>query len=263
MKGRVRLAAILFTAAGSVALSGCLESMVKPEAAADTSFEQSLPPYDGPRARVAVTDFDWNVGSRSTRVSVGGTTIGVSSSQFAGISEGLHDMLTTALVQSKRYRVLERGAMDSLKTEMALSDEGFTDQSGIKAGSIRGADIAVIASVTGWDPASSGTGGTLGGLIGGKTGKLLGSVTGSMAKSSMAMDIRIVDVATSEVLAATRVEGEARDVNIGGALASLSMGAGGSLGTYARTPMEKAIRECIYEATRYIVDNTPSDYMRY
>ena len=79
------------------------------------------------------------------------------------------------------------------------------------------------------------------------------------------MDIRIVDSATTEVLAATRVEGVAKDVNVGAALSALTGGGnlGGALGGYAKTPMEKAIRTCIYEATKYIVENTPAEYMRH
>lgn len=244
-------------------LSGCLESMVKPEAQVDTGLETQLPPYSGPRARVAVTDFDWNVGTNKTTIGIGGTDLSFTSSEYAGISEGLKDMLTTALVQSKRYRVLERQNIDSVKSEIGLQEEGFTDSSGIQRGAVQGADIAVIAAVTGFDPGTSGASGSLGGLLGKKAGAIMGAVSGGYAKSSMAMDIRIVDAATTEVLAATRVEGVARDVNVGAALGALTGGAGlgGALGGYASTPMEKAIRTCIYEATKYIVENTPPEYM--
>ncbi|MBX2837633.1 MAG: CsgG/HfaB family protein [Gammaproteobacteria bacterium] len=244
-------------------LTGCLDSMVKPEASVDRGVELQLPPYDGPRAKAAVTNFEWSVGESKTTIGVAGADFSVSHSEYAGISSGLQDMLTTSLVQSKRYRVLERQRLDSVKDEIALSEEGYTDDSGKQRGNIKGADIAVIASITGWDPATKGTGGSVGGLLGGSAGALLGGISGAFKESSMAMDIRIVDVATSEVLAATRVEGVAKDANVGAALGALtgSAGLGGSLGTFARTPMEKAIRTCIYEATKYIVENTPQEYM--
>ncbi|NND92980.1 MAG: hypothetical protein HKN42_19135 [Granulosicoccus sp.] len=244
-------------------LSGCLESMVKPEASVDTGLETQLPPYNGPRAKVAVTDFDWNVGRSEATIGIAGTDISFSSSEYAGISEGLKDMLTTSLVQSKRYRVLERQNIDSVKSEIGLQEEGYTDGSGIQRGAVKGADIAVIAAVTGFDPGSSGASGKVGGLLGKRASALMGAVSGGYNKATMAMDIRIVDSATTEVLAATRVEGVAKDINIGAALGALT-GSGnlsGSLGGYAKTPMEKAIRTCIYEATKYIVENTPSEYM--
>lgn len=246
-------------------LSGCLESMVKPEASVDTGLETQLPPYSGLRAKVAVTDFDWNVGENKTTIGIGGANFSISSSEYAGISEGLKDMLTTALVQSKRYRVLERQNFDSIKAEIGLQEDGFTDNTGVKRGAVKGADIGVIASVTGFDPGTSGASGKLGGFLGKKASALMGAVSGGYSKSTIAMDIRIVDLATSEVLAATRVEGVAKDINIGAALGALTGGGGlgGSLGGYAKTPMEKAIRTCIYEATKYIVENTPAEYMRY
>lgn len=246
-------------------LSGCLDSMVKPEASVDTGSELQLPAYDGPRARVAVTDFDWNVGRSESTIGVAGTSISFSSSEYAGISEGLKDMLTTSLVQSKRYRVLERMNIDSVKSEIGLQEDGFTDASGVKRGAVKGADIVVIASVTGFDPGNSGASARVGGLLGSRASALMGAVSGGYKKSTMAMDIRIVDAATTEVLAATRVEGVAKDINVGAALGALTGGGalGGSLGGYARTPMEKAIRTCIYEATKYIAENTPSEYMVY
>ena len=248
-----------------VPLTGCLDSLVKPEASVDRGLEEQLPPYDGPRAKAAVTDFEWSIGGSKTTVGIAGTEFSFSQNEYSGYAQGLKDMLTTALVQSKRYRVLERQNIDSVKTEIALQEDGFTDQSGIKRGQIKGADISVIAAITGWDPGTKGTSAKLGGLLGKRAGALLGAVSGGYKKSSITMDIRIVDTATTEVLAATRVEGVATDVNIGGALGVLTGvgGFGGSLSSFASTPMEKAIRTCIYEATKYIVENTPSEYMKY
>jgi len=248
--------------------TGCMESMVKPEAKTDTGSEMGLPPYSGPRARVAVADFEWKVdeSSRTTKIGFGDQTMTISSSESSGYTTGLRDMLTTAMVQSKRYRVLERQNLDSLKGEMALGSSGYTDSTGIKKGGIKGADLLVMGAITGWEPGTSGGGGGLGG--GGMLGQasaLFGAIKGGYKKSSMAMDIRIVDTHTSEVLAATRVEGVAKDVSLGGALAGFggSGGMGGALGGYAKTPMEKAIRTCLYNATKFIAENTPQEYMKY
>jgi curli biogenesis system outer membrane secretion channel CsgG len=143
---------------------------------------------------------------------------------------------------------LERMNVDALKQEMALTGQGYADKSGIKKGGIKGADLLIMAAITGWDPATSGAGGGLGGGVLGKASALFGAARGAFKKSSMAMDIRIVDTRTSEVLAATRVEGG---------------GMGGGLGGFAKTPMEKAIRTCIYNAVKYITENTPQEYMKY
>jgi curli biogenesis system outer membrane secretion channel CsgG len=250
------------------ATTGCMESQVQPKASVDRGLETELPPYSGPKAKIAVANFEWKVGGSSgtTTISgVGSKPISISHSNYAGYTTGLRDMLTTTLVQTKRYRVLERQNLASLQQEMSLSSSGYTDKSGIKKGGIKGADILIMGAITGWDPGSSGGGGGLGGGVLGKASALFGAIGGAFKKSSMAMDVRIVDTHTSEVLAATRVEGEAKDVNLGGSLGILtgSGGMGGGLGAFAKTPMEKAIRKCMYEAAKYIVANTPKEYMKY
>ena len=248
--------------------TGCMESQVQPKASVDRGVEMELPPYNGPKAKVAVANFEWKVGGSGSTTTIsgfGGKAISISQSRYAGYTTGLRDMLTTTMVQTKRYRVLERQNLGALKQEMALSKSGYTDKSGIKKGGIKGADLLIMGAVTGWEPGTSGGGGRLGGGVLGKASAIFGAIGGAFKKSSMAMDIRIVDTHTSEVLAATRVEGEAKDVNLGGSLGILtgSGGMGGGLGAFAKTPMEKAIRKCIYEAVKYIVANTPKEYMKY
>jgi curli biogenesis system outer membrane secretion channel CsgG len=100
-----------------------------------------------------------------------------------------------------------------------------------------------------------------GGVGSGILGGLLGA---SLNKAHMALDIRIIDTSTSEVLAATRVKGQATDV-AGGFMAGFFGGwaLGAGLGGYANTPMEKAIRVCIIEAVKYISQTTPANYYKY
>lgn len=247
-------------------LSGCagLEQMTKPQAKVDTGLEQQLPPYSGPKAAVAVARFDWKVGTggaTTTIRGVGEEPITITQEQ-SGVMTGLRDMLTTTLVQSKRYKVLERQELGAIQEEIALGQKGYVEkETAVKKGKIKGADLLVVAAVTGWDPGAAGTGGGVG--LG--TRGFLGAIAGAFKKSYMAMDIRIIDAATSEVLAATRVEGEAKDVSLGVLAGGImgNVGLGGALGTYAKTPMEKAIRTCIYEAVKYIVDNTPKEYFKH
>ncbi|MDD2703666.1 MAG: CsgG/HfaB family protein, partial [Candidatus Omnitrophica bacterium] len=100
-----------------------------------------------------------------------------------------------------------------------------------------------------------------GGVASGILGGLLGA---ALNKAHMALDIRIIDTSTSEVVAATRVQGQASDV--AGGFMSGFMGRwalGGGLSAYANTPMEKAIRVCIIEAVRYISQTAPMSYFKY
>lgn len=247
-------------------LSGCatMEQMTAPKAKVDTGLEQQLPPYTGPKAAVAVASFDWKVGAAAGKTVIRGMgeePITITQEQ-SGYMTGLRDMLTTALIQSKRYRVLERQELGAIQEEIELARKGYVEkETAVKKGKIKGADILVIAAVTGWDPGAAGAGGGAGVLGGG----FLGAITGAVKKSYMAIDIRIIDTATSEVLAATRVEGEAKDISLGALAGGImgNVGIGGALGAFSKTPMEKAIRTCIFEAVKYIVDNTPKEYFKH
>ena len=242
---------------GVIMLSGC-ESMVQPKATTDTTMAQQSFSCPG-KAQISVARFDWRVGGgRTTTIRGLGNTITVD--RESGIMTGLRDMMVTSLIQTRCFRVLERQDFGAMADEMRLREQGYTNEKGTRKGKVKEADIMVVGSVTGWEPGTSGVKGGIGGLFGG----VIGGVTGAMSKTSMAMDVRIVDVETTEVLAATRVEGSSRAISAGGLMGGIigSTPLGGGLGAYAKTPMEKAIRNCIYEAVKYIVNNTPNEYYK-
>jgi curli biogenesis system outer membrane secretion channel CsgG len=210
---------------------------------------QPLPSYNGPRARIAVSNFDIKAAKA-----------------YGEIGTGLREMLVTALVNSNRFRVVERQVLDAVMQEQQLGASGAAapGQTSAQRGQIKTADIIITAAVTEFEPQASGGGGGLGagGTLG---GSLIGAVIGgSMNKAHMALDLRIIDTSTSEVLAAARVQGQATDIAggiFGGILGNTALGVG--LGGYANTPMEKAIRVCIIEAVKYIAQTTPANYFKY
>lgn len=235
----------LMTAA--LVIAGCIST--QPTARVDsTAGAAPLPPYSGPKARIAVADFD----VKAVKA-------------YGDIGTGLREMLTTALVQSNRFRVVERQALGAIMQEQELSASGAVEKSSaVKRGKIKAADIIVTAAVTEFEPKASGIKGGIG-AGGGAFGGILGGVLGAATnKAHMAMDIRVIDASTSEVLAATRVEGEARDI-VGGFMAGFFGGGAlvGGLSAYANTPMEKAIRVCIHEAVRYLSETIPKEFFKY
>jgi len=232
-----------------IGIAGCA-STTQPSARVDNDAgTQSFPPYNGPKARVAIADFD------------------VKAAKATGeIGSGLREMLVTALVNSNRFSVLERQQLGALMQEQELGASGVAQQGagGAQRGKIKTADLIVTAAVTEFEPAASGGSAGIGGGGGVASGVLGGLLGAAMNKSHMAMDIRIVDASTSEVLASTRVQGQASDV-AGGFMAGFmgSWALGGGLGAYANTPMEKAVRICIIEAVRYIAQVIPANYYKY
>ncbi len=229
-------------------LTGCA-SLMQPTAQVDnTAGATPLPPYSGPKARIAVADFD--VKAAKARGEIG---------------SGLREMLVTALLNSSRFSVLERQALSAVMQEQELAASGAAQQgSGPQRGKIKTADLIITAAVTEFEPEASGGSAGIGGGGGIGSGILGGLLGASLNKAHMALDIRIVDASTSEVLASTRVQGQANDIAggiMGGFMGSWGLGAG--LSGYANTPMEKAIRICIIEAVRYISQTIPANYYKY
>ena len=203
--------------------------------------------YNGPKARIAVARFtDKSNDSRWWRKELG---------------EGMADQLTTALVSTNRFIVLERQALDAVLSEQDLAVSGrVSAQSGAAYGQIEGAEIVVVAAVTEFDDDNSGARVGSGGFI----GDVFSSVSAGFSGSHMAIDLRLIDTRTSRILAATSVEGGSKDfdftsaaTNFGGALV------GGSLSGWSDTPKEKALREVIIKAVEFLETKVPDTYYRY
>jgi curli biogenesis system outer membrane secretion channel CsgG len=206
--------------------------------------------YDGPKARIAVSQFKDKTGK--------GWWTGA-------IGDGMADMLSTALFHSNRFIVLERQQVSDVLREQDLGAAGRIKK-GTEApiGEIEGAELLITGAVTEFEGAASGGGGGIGG-IGGTAGRIIGGIAGGMKKAHMAIDVRVIDTKTSRVVAATSVEGEATDFALGGALAGAGGGGalGGALGGWSKTPTEKALRVCIQEAVKFITSKTPQTYYRH
>jgi len=205
--------------------------------------------YNGPKARIAVARFENKTADSYNWYS-------------PSIGDGMADMLTTALVNSGRYIVLERQALGDVLQEQDLGASGRVRADTAAAiGEIEGAELLVIAAVTEFEGNAGGTQAGGRGIGGG----ILGALTGGSRSAHMAIDLRVVDARTSRILAATSVEGEAKDFNIGGALAGYtgSVGLGGSLSSWENTPREKALRQVIGGAVDYVISVTPPEMLRY
>lgn len=223
----------------AVTLIGCapLRSFTQPQSRIDnTAIRVHLPVYSGPKAHIAIADFDVKV-----------MTTGVD------IGSGLRQMLVVALINTNRFSVVERQALSTVSQEQEPS----------AAGKAKAADLIITGAITKFEPETSGGRAGLGGGGGIGSGILGGLLGANLNKAHIALDIRIIDAATSQVLSATRVQGQASEgtATINGVFGSRSLGAG--LSVYANTAMEKAIRICIVEAVRYIYQTVPENYYKH
>ncbi len=107
--------------------------------------------------------------------------------------DGFAEMLTTALVKTDDYIVIERNQLAQLLQEQGLGQSGIvTQESAAQVGKVLGAELVVFGAVSefGYSQQSSG----------GSTRKFGLGVDNS--KATVAVDVRIVDPSTSEIVAA-------------------------------------------------------------
>lgn len=110
--------------------------------------------------------------------------------------EGVSDMLTTALVNSGQYIVLERQEMDEILREQDLVQQGVvTPESAARIGQMLGVELAVMGAVTEFGYKASDVGGAT---------RRLGVGVESQA-AVVAVDVRLVDTSTGEIIAADDV----------------------------------------------------------
>jgi curli biogenesis system outer membrane secretion channel CsgG len=113
---------------------------------------------------------------------------------------GMADMLITALIKSGKVRVFERAALNELLDEKELSMSDLANPSASVEQKLEIGDILVKATITEFGYKESKTGGSLSRLSG-KAG--LGTYNGRVA-----VDMRLIDIGTSEVLWADQVAKE-------------------------------------------------------
>lgn len=203
------------------------------------TIEQALlEPYNGPKARIAVAKF-----------------VDKTAKGLGEIGQGMADMLATALFNTNRFIVLERSTLDEILAEQDLAASGrVKKEAAVPSGLIESAELLVTGAITEFEPgaAAAGAGGGMGAYL-----------LGALKASHIALDVRIIDTKTSRIVAATSVEGKAKDFTLGGLLLSGVSVGGVALGGYSKTPVEKAIRIALGEAVKFIVSQTPAQYFHY
>ena len=243
---------------GGAALTGCQQVGSLTSASAGTTTEEltagPVAACQGrPRASVAISRFD-NKAANSTYYS-------------SGIGDAMADQLTTALVATGCYRVTERENLKGVMDEMGLQNSGLVDRStASRIGKLVGADLIVTAAVTEFQDNSGGSRGAAGGGLGSTTaGAVLGGLMRAQQKAHMAVDLRITDVQTAEIIGATAVKGTATDVKSGALLGAIVPGAAGlgALQSWENTPRGAALRQVIEKSVSSIYRMIPEGYFRH
>ena len=248
-----KLLMLVAVAIAAVALMGCdeFEKLMEPQATvrsgqnSPTIDQAQAVAYNGPRARVAVLDFENKTGKG-----------------YFEVGRGMSEMLATELLNTNRYIVLEREKLGAVLAEQDLARGGrIQPGTGAPTGQVEGAELLVTGALTVFEPNYQGGG--LGSIR--IHGRHPGGIGAGLKQAYMEIDLRVIDTRTSRLVAATTVSGKATDIamGIGGVIGGGSSRLGIGLGGYRNTPMEKAVRVCLAKAVEFVVSKTPANYYHY
>jgi curli biogenesis system outer membrane secretion channel CsgG len=259
----VSVRAALLAFAGLVCALACGCASTKDTASAD-KLTQNVGKYSPPPS---VSDDD------KPKVGVPSFVIQSVPGQFRGnkteLAQNAADQMTTLLVESGRFNVVERAQVEQLLKEQDMEGIVRPDQAA-KAGQVLGTDYLLLGKVTNFRVKQSQTKsgvdvGGIGGMVGG--GKFGAGSTGFDKKNQqltteIGVDIRLVDSSTGQITIAKQSEFNRTDS--AGALGISVFGVGGSsdaqvtieeddAGRLLRLAFDKAVREMLPEVDSKIL----------
>ncbi len=206
-----------------------------------------LPPYFGPKKRIAVEDVEikiTNVASTDPGSSGGSDAAPIPPPTDFG--SGLTEMLTTALVKSGRFIVLERTKEGIADMQKEQSLDGVNADSKVLASKLLGAQALVRGAVTEFIYHSSRSNGS------GKLIKGLG-LSNSKSDATVVINIKIFDAETGEVADSKKAEGTAHASSTNLNVDREGMKFGSS--EFQQSPLGQATRQAIERAVFYICDS--------
>ena len=184
----------------------------------------------GPKRTIAVGEID-------------ATGIAAPAGTSWSVGSGVSAMLLTALQESDRFIVVERGALTHVLNEQQMAANHVSAGTDApQPGAIIPAQYIVVGSVTEFGTSDKGSGVSVGGV----GGLLSGALSLSSSKGSVAIDLRIVDMRTSAQVAAFTVKKEISSTSVGisGGYKNISLGGN----QFWSTPIGEATRAAINEA---------------
>ncbi len=122
------------------------------------------------------------------------------------VGQGMADMLLTSLVKSGSYIVIEREKLSEVMQEQSLGASGaVNEESATSIGKLLGAEVAVFGAVTEFSVKEEKRGGRA--PVFTPRGPRSVGLSISTARAGVTVDVRLVNTATGEILAAESVGG--------------------------------------------------------
>jgi len=163
---------------------------------------------------------------------------------YHGCGAGISDMLATALVKSGKFLVVERKDLEKVLDEQKLGASGIiTAETAPAMGKVLGVDMIVVGSVSEL--------GTKKRDIGGGIAIFDAGVSSKTARA--AVDIRLVNTTTGEIIAAETEEGTESSLGLGVRYEDINFS---DHSAWDDTDLGKAAREAINGCVELITDKT-------
>jgi curli biogenesis system outer membrane secretion channel CsgG len=166
------------------------------------------------------------------------------------LGDGMADLLTTELLKSKKVTVLERQNLDDVVGEIIRQGkELFRKEGRVERGRLKNAryiirgvvtDFTVVRDASGW------------------FGLPEVGIKGRSSRSRVALNVRVSDVETGEVISSVRTDASATAGLFGGEVNYKRLSFGGD--AFLRTPLGRATESAIRKAVKRIVRDMPTDY---
>lgn len=247
VKQPARLAALcilLAVLAGCASTNGASSGTAPPPGIGAASglpaanLQAALLPPGGPKKRIAVAKFD---AAGAFMAHYGGWDIG----------GGLAAQLTTALVNSGHFIVVERAELTPVLREQEMAMQKIVSkETAAQVGRVLGAQLLVAGSVTEFDQRAGG--GRL--RLGGATGIFGGALMGESTNGVVGMDVRVIDTTTGQVVQSHRVEATTSQRGISADINVQQVVFGGD--AFDKTVLGQATRQAIEEAVMFIIQST-------
>ncbi|HEV8524621.1 MAG TPA: CsgG/HfaB family protein [Terriglobales bacterium] len=201
------------------------------------------------KKRVAIFDFDYGTVHNQTSALFGSNV---------DVGKGIADLLVKYLVKDGTYSVIERKALDKILAEQNFStSDRANPASAAKIGKILGVDALIIGSITQFGGEDKSTG--VGGGGGGWGGFGLGGIKHKKSKAIVAVDARLVDIDTAEILAVADGKGESTRSStsvLGGGGNWRGFGAGGvdfSSSNFQETIIGEAVKAAVEQMSAGVI----------
>lgn len=173
-----------------------------------------------------------------------------------GAASELADALSNELNATGNFRVAERQKLGEVLSEQELAELGITRPgTGAQSGQVTGAEYIVLGRVAAYEEgvAEESSGGRVGGIrIGGI--RLGGGGRQEKQEAYIAIDVRVVDSTTGEVVHSRTVEGRATSEAKGGSanVGFRGINVGGDRAKSSKVPVGQALRAALIEASDYL-----------